>query len=78
MSCICNICELKISHEKNITKHQTTEKCQTIKRILDKKEKIHIDKNKKLEDDNNFLNNKNIENSNIINEMKKQLEYTKQ
>ena len=78
MSCICNICELKISHEKNITKHQTTEKCQTIKRILDKKEKIYIDKNRKLEDDNNFLNNKNIENTTVINELTKQLEYTKQ
>jgi len=78
MSCICNICELKISHEKNITKHQTTEKCQTIKRILDKKEKIHIDKNKKLEHDNNFLNNKNIENATLINELTKQLESTKQ
>ena len=78
MSCICNICELKISHEKNITKHQTTEKCQTIKRILDKKEKIHIDKNKKLEHDINLLNNKNIENTTVINELTKQLEYTKQ
>ena len=78
MSCICNICELKISHEKNITKHQTTEKCQMIKRILDKKEKIYIDKNKKLEQDNIFLNNKNIEDSNFINELTKQLDSLKQ
>jgi hypothetical protein len=78
MSCVCDICELKLSHIKNITKHQNTDKCQTIKRLLDKKEKIYINKNKKLEEDNIFLNNKNNENFNIINNLTKQLENLKQ
>jgi len=78
MSYICDICELKISHIKNITKHQNTDKCKTIKQLLDKKEKVHINKNKKLEQENIILNNKNIENITIINELRKQLETLKQ
>ena len=78
MSCICDICELKLSHIKNMTKHQSTEKCQTIKRLLDKKEYMYINKNKKLEQEIIRLNDINIQNSININNLLVKLECLKQ
>ena len=71
MTYICEICEMKLSHIKNITKHQNTDKCQTIKKLLDKKEKIYNDKNKKLEQEN-------INNINKLNELNEELKNVKQ
>lgn len=78
MTCICDICECEITCSRNLSKHKNTEKCQTIKKLLDKKMKkinetiINIntlkDKIKVLEEDNKQLKSINND-TNKINEI---------
>jgi hypothetical protein len=70
---ICNICEIKLSHSKNINQHQKTEKCQNIKRLIENKEKnnllkiINIEKEiQELKEKNKLLEKQNEDKDNQI------------
>ena len=82
MSYICDICELKISNIKNLTKHKNTEKCQYIKRILDKREKLYLDKINIIEEKNYKINeeyeNLIIKLNNKIEEQNKEIQLLKE
>ena len=68
MSCICDICENEISHSQNISKHKKTEKCQNIKKLLDKRDNINISKYNLLLNKNDELKEEIINLKNILNE----------
>lgn len=67
MNCICEICELKLQHARNITQHQKTEKCQNIKKLLQKRQNENLEKIKNIETKNNELKE---ENKKLIEELK--------
>jgi len=46
----CSICNTVVNNFKNISKHQSTDKCKFIKSLLDKNELKHINKTKLLND----------------------------
>ena len=52
MTYTCEICESIISSSKNILKHQNTEKCQYIKELLDKRDKLNEEKNNIIKKEN--------------------------
>jgi len=58
MSYNCDICDVKITHSQNILKHKRTEKCQYIKRLLDKKNTVILDRNKIIQKENEELKEK--------------------
>ena len=68
MSCICDICENEISHSQNISKHKKTEKCQNIKKLLDKRDNINISKYNLLLNKNDELKEEILNLKNILNE----------
>ena len=79
MTYTCEICESIISSSKNILKHQNTEKCQYIKELLDKRDKLNEEKNNiikkenekiKLENENLKLENIKLKDDNKENETK--------
>jgi hypothetical protein len=79
MTYTCEICESIISSSKNILKHQNTEKCQYIKELLDKRDKLNEEKNNiikkenekiKLENENLKLENIKLKDNNKENETK--------
>ena len=59
MSYVCDICETQISHYQNILKHKKTDKCQYIKGLLDKRDKINNEKNNQIQKENIKLNEEN-------------------
>ena len=67
MSNICDICETKLSHIKNLPTHQKSEKCQNIKILLEKKLR-------KLVEENNLIQKEKQEQDEIIKTLKKQNE----
>jgi hypothetical protein len=81
MSYVCDICETQISHYQNIIKHKKTEKCQYIKGLLDKRDKLNNEKNNIIQKENNIIQKENEnmkreiellkkENDNMKNEIK--------
>jgi len=79
MTYTCEICESIISSSKNILKHQNTEKCQYIKELLDKRDKLNEEKNNiikkenekiKLENEKLKLENIKLKDDNKENETK--------
>jgi hypothetical protein len=79
MSYVCDICETQITHYQNILKHKRTEKCQYIKELLDKRDKVNEEKNNiikkenekiKLENENLKLENIKLKDDNKENETK--------
>ena len=79
MSYVCDICETQITHYQNILKHKRTEKCQYIKELLDKRDKLNEEKNNiikkenekiKLEIENLKLENIKLKDDNKENETK--------
>jgi hypothetical protein len=52
MNYTCEICGFKLQHSRNIVQHQKTEKCQTIKKLLQNKENNNIEKINLLENEN--------------------------
>ena len=55
MSYICEICETQITHYQNILKHKKTDKCQYIKSLLDKRDKVNEEKNNNIQKENEKL-----------------------
>ena len=55
MNHTCDICDTQISHAQNILKHKRTEKCQYIKRLLDKRDNDNSEKNKIIQKENEEL-----------------------
>ncbi len=60
MTYVCEICESTISTNKNIIKHQNTEKCRYIKSLLDKRDKLNNEKNNIIQKENESLKSENI------------------
>jgi hypothetical protein len=52
MNHTCDICDTQISHAQNILKHKRTEKCQYIKKLLDKRDNYNSEKNKIIQKEN--------------------------
>ena len=74
MTYICEICESIISSNKNILKHQNTEKCRYIKGLLDKRDKINNEKKNIIQKENENMKREieslKKENNNMKNEIK--------
>ena len=71
MTYTCEICESIISSSKNILKHQNTEKCQYIKELLDKRDKLNEEKNNQIQKENEKLKIENLK----LNEEKNKKDY---
>ena len=71
MSYICEICETQITHYQNILKHKKTDKCQYIKSLLDKRDKVNEEKNNNIKKENEKLKLENIK----LNEEKNKKDY---
>ena len=71
MSYICEICETQITHYQNILKHKKTDKCQYIKSLLDKRDKVNEEKNNSIKKENEKLKLENIK----LNEEKNKKDY---
>ena len=52
MSCICDICNTKVSNKYNLTKHKFTESCQKIKREIEYSDNIQNINNKLINNQN--------------------------
>lgn len=71
---ICNICNTKISNKRDITKHQKTEKCQSVKRfnnLITKNNQYELEINKQKEIIEMLNNDIKILNINLKNELDK-------
>ena len=71
---ICNICNTKISNKRDITKHQKTEKCQSVKRfnnLITKNNQYELEINKQKEIIEMLNNDIKILNINLKNELNK-------
>ena len=68
MSCVCDICDSEISHFQNVSKHKKTEKCQKIKKLLDKRDNINNSKYNLLLNENEELKNQIIQLKMIVTE----------
>ena len=66
-SVICNLCDTKLSYKRDLPKHQTTERCKSIHKLINNKINIFIEEKKELQDQNIILQSE-------LNELKKQLD----
>jgi len=66
-SVICNLCDTKLSYKRDLPKHQTTERCKSIHKLINNKINIFIEEKKELQDQNIVLKSELIE-------LKKQLD----
>ena len=42
-SVICNLCDTKLSYKRDLPKHQTTERCKSIHKLINNKINIFIE-----------------------------------
>jgi hypothetical protein len=66
-SVICNLCDTKLSYKRDLPKHQTTERCKSIHKLINNKINIFIEEKKELQNQNIILQSELIE-------LKKQLD----
>jgi hypothetical protein len=74
MSFLCEYCNNSYTTKNHLTRHQNTEKCQYIKKLLEKKDKMYLEKINILEEINKTHIKKLEENYNIINKHVLQIE----
>ena len=69
MSYICDICETQITHYQNILKHKKTEKCQYIKNLLEKRDRVNNEKNNILQKEIELIKEENKKLKEVINKL---------
>ena len=56
-SVICNLCDSKLTYKKDLTKHQTTDRCKSINKIINNRINNHVILNEELKEKNKILQN---------------------
>uniref|UniRef100_A0A6C0I5A6 C2H2-type domain-containing protein n=1 Tax=viral metagenome TaxID=1070528 RepID=A0A6C0I5A6_9ZZZZ len=59
MSYLCEYCNHSYTTKNHLTRHQNTEKCQYIKRLLDKRDQLNNEKNNTIQKENELLKKEN-------------------
>jgi len=74
MELFCDICESKISSSKNLSKHQNTDKCKSIKLLIQKHVKTYQQKLTTIENKIQLFEKENVKLQNEIKKLEKEIE----